>query len=129
MVPTVPSEKPAVTLSKQEAAKASKAAAEAKVEAAKKMLQEAEDELKVNWKPGSKEKLRFNIERPRFGAVPRRNGKALVGPVDLTYDEYQEVCAALSLRADHEAKQRFGYHEGEKYIHLQGGQGQSVKLT
>lgn len=122
----IPTEEP--QLVKQKNAAIAKQEAEAKVEAARKLLAEAETQLKANWKPGSKETLTFNIKRPLFGAVPRRNGKAWVGEVELTYDEFQECMAALSIRAEHEAKQRFGYHEGERYIHLQGGQGKEISL-
>ena len=116
--------------SKAQIAAAERLRAEAKVEAAKRLLQEAECELKVGWEPGAAKTLAFDVPQPQFGAVPRTNGKALCGArKELTYDEMQEVAARMSLRADHESKQRFGYHEGEKYIKVQGGQGKSVKLS
>lgn len=94
--------------------------AEAKVEAAKRLLADAEAELKKDWKSGSSFKLRFNVPKPEFGSPPSINGKKMVGMQDLTYDEHQEVMRALSFRKEHESRQRYGYHQGEKYIRLSG---------
>lgn len=118
-----------VALSKQDQAKAAKVQAEAKVEAARRLLAEAEAELKANWKSGSKETLRFDIKRPQFGAGPKVNGKRLIGVCDLTYDEFQGLMSSLSNRAEQEAIQRFGYHEGERYIRLEGGNGKQVSMV
>lgn len=114
---------------RRKAAETAREQAEAKVEAAKRLLAEAEAELKKDWKPGSSATLTFDIPRPQFGSPPRINGKAMVGRCELTYNQFQRVMRSLSGRAEHEAKQRYGYHEGERYLKVQGTGAAAMQLV